>query len=589
MEKEHGSNQLYKEISRRDKIVFAAIIVLIFAVFQFGIKQICGFTVYPDELGYWASAAKAVGWDWSEIASLGSYYSFGYSVILTPILYFAPDSITAYQIAIFVNMLFMCIGFFLLCIISEKLFGTMQRTLRYLASGAAVLCPAWIFYMQTTLVEALLFSLFVFVICLFICFIEKPRVWTGVLLTGLLVCFYIIHMRTVGTMLACGITLILWGCVYSKNRKYVFIVLGLAITALIGAFYIKEFIQQSVYVAATTEELSVNDYAGKVENIQYIFSIEGFGRLLSHMAGKAVYWGVASLGLVYWAFAWMLGQIRDAVIRIKQKQEPEIKDWYALFLLLASCAQAAVSSVFYIRGENLDVYMNGRYIDFLVPVLIMTGLYSLYTNKHIWKKTLFFCLLHIMLTAITGFSVWNKETQNIRGFFQIGINWLLNSDAVDTRLHLIKIASAGVLFLAFVAFLVWFMKKKEVFIWIFSILMLVEMLIALEAGIQYTYYTNGFNYRELVLLDIVEEKCVPGAQVYYLDDGSEQWIDFIQMQMCDESIQVIKEENWEQEQKKVDILFAANNKKNKELYSSQFDRCVEESLLLLFYNTEEER
>ena len=589
MEKEHGSIQLYKAISRRDKIVFAAIIVLIFSVFQFGIKQICGFTVYPDEFGYWASAAELIGWNWSEIASLGSYYSFGYSLILLPVLLLTPDSIAAYQMAVFINMLCMCIGFVLLCAISEKMFGSMRRTLRYLASGAAGLYPAWIFYMQSTLTEAILLTLFILVIYLFVCFMEKPRVLTGVFLTVVLVYFYIVHMRTVGTVLACGITLILWGTIHSKNRKYVFIILGLAITAFLGAFYIKEVVQQSVYASATAEELSVNDYAGKLGNIQYLFTIEGFGMLLSHMAGKVVYWGVASLGLVYWAYAWMIRQIADAVKRIKQKQETGIKDWYALFLFLASCAQAAVSSVFYIRGKSLDVYMNGRYIDFLVPVLIMTGLYYLYMSRHIWKKTIVYIVLHIFLTIITGFSVWDQGTQNIRGFFQIGINWLLNSDEVDTKLHLIKIASAGVLFLVFVAFLVWFMKKKEVFIWIFSILMFVEMLIALEAGIQYTYYTNAFNYRELVLLDIVEEKCIPNAEVYYLDDGSEQWIDFIQMQMRNESIQVIKKENWEQQQKNVDILFAANNNKNKELYSSQFDRYVEESLLLLFYNTEEER
>ena len=158
MKQEHNCFQLYKEISRRDKIVFAAVWLLIFSVFQFSIKQICGFTFYPDEFGYWASAAKIIGWNWSEIASLGSYYSFGYSILLFPILYFAPNSVIAYQAAIFVNMLFMCMGYVLLCMITEKLFGNMQRTLRYLASGAAVLYPAWIFYMQTTLTEAILSS-----------------------------------------------------------------------------------------------------------------------------------------------------------------------------------------------------------------------------------------------------------------------------------------------------------------------------------------------------------------------------------------------------------------------------------------------
>lgn len=589
MKQEHNCFQLYKEISRRDKIVFTSVLLLVFAIFQFGIKQICGFTFYPDEFGYWASAAKIIGWNWSEIASLGSYYSFGYSILLFPILYFAPDSVVAYQAAVFVNMLLMCIGYILLCMFTEKLFDNMPRALRYLASGAAVLYPAWIFYMQTTLAEAVLLSLFIIVVCLFVSFIEKPRVLTGVLLTAILVYFYIVHMRTVGTILACVITLFLWGIIKPQKRKYVFIVLGLAITAFIGAFYIKELVQQSVYMTASAEELSVNDYAGKIGNLQYIFTAEGFGSLVSHIAGKVVYWGVASLGLAYWAFAWMIRQIVSLVKKIKSGQDSVTSEWFAVFLLLASLAQISISSIFYIHGKTLDLYMNGRYIDYLVPVLIMTGLYYLYMSERRCCKTIIFCVIHIVLTAVTAVSIWNEETQRIRGFFQIGINWLLTGNAVDTRLHLIKIACVGAAFLVFVAFLIWFIKKKEIFIWLFSLLMLVEMCIALVAGIQYSYYQNNYNYRELVLTDIVEEKCMPNAEIYYLDDGSAQWIDFIQMQLREQSIKVVTEESFVQKSADIDILFVANTENNREKYSSQFDKCVEESLLILLYNTEDER
>ena len=353
MKRKFDCIQLNKEIPRRDKVVFGAVLVLIFSIFQFVIKQICGFIFYPDEFGYWANAAKIIGWDWSEIASLGSYYSFGYSILLLPILYFTPNSVVAYQAAVFINMLFMCIGFVLLCMITEKLFGNMHRTLRFLAAGAAVLYPAWIFYMQTTMAEALLLSLFIIVIYLFVGFVEKPRVLTGVVLAAILIYFYIVHMRTVGTILACGITLFLWGIVRPQNRKYVFLVLVLAITAFIGAFYIKELVQQSVYVTASAEELSVNDYAGKIGHIQYIFTAEGFLSLVSHLAGKIVYWGVESLGLTYWAFAWMISQIGTLVKKVKSGQESVTSEWLAVFLLLSTLAQVSISSIYYIRGRNL--------------------------------------------------------------------------------------------------------------------------------------------------------------------------------------------------------------------------------------------
>ena len=83
-------------------------ILLIFSTFQFHIYKICGFSIYPDEFGYWASAAQTLGYDWSATAALGSYYSFGYGMILTPILWLFRNGRLAYQAAVAVNMLLQC-------------------------------------------------------------------------------------------------------------------------------------------------------------------------------------------------------------------------------------------------------------------------------------------------------------------------------------------------------------------------------------------------------------------------------------------------------------------------------------------------
>lgn len=579
--------QLYKKHSKREKCVFFAVLVLVFSIFQLAIKQICGFTIYPDEFGYWASAANMLGWDWTEIASLGSYYSFGYSLLLYPILCFTSNSIVAYQTAVFLNVIFMCMGYVLLCAISERLFGDMPRIIRYLVAGAAVLYPAWIFYMQTTMAEALIIALFVLVVFCFIEFMEKPNVLKGMALVLVLVYFYVVHMRTIGTIVACLLTFLLWGISKPHIRKYVLYILTLTIAAFIGAFYIKELVQESVYVSVTAEKLAVNDYAGKLKSIMYIFTPEGFGSFVSHMAGKIVYWGVASLGLVYWAFSWMASQITGLIKKVKNRQEIIISEWVAIFLFLATLSQIVISSVFYIHGRDLDVYMNGRYIDFLVPVFLIMGFYHLYTSINRWKKTICFSVVHIVLTILTASTIWMKETQRIRGYFQVGINWMLSDATVDTQLHLIKVAFAGVVFLFFVALLMRYIKKREIFTWFFSIFMFVEILIALLISIQFIYHTSNLCYRECVLIDIIEEQFSSDEDIYYLEDGSLQWIDFIQMQLRERSMKVVTKEEWEQGKDEIDILFTANNEKNKEKYSSQFDKCVSESLLILFYNTED--
>ena len=68
---------------------FVLFSILILSVCMYGIYSIVGFSYYPDEFGYWSSAAVNIGYDWSEVASLGSYYSFGYSLIC--LLYTSPS------------------------------------------------------------------------------------------------------------------------------------------------------------------------------------------------------------------------------------------------------------------------------------------------------------------------------------------------------------------------------------------------------------------------------------------------------------------------------------------------------------------
>ncbi len=86
---------LYKLKKNKAVVYLILLILLCFCLCQYGLQRIFGFSLFPDEFGYWAPAAKMLGWDWSETTSLGSYYSFGYSLILAPILYFVKDSIMA--------------------------------------------------------------------------------------------------------------------------------------------------------------------------------------------------------------------------------------------------------------------------------------------------------------------------------------------------------------------------------------------------------------------------------------------------------------------------------------------------------------
>ena len=78
---------------------------------MYSIYQIYSFELIPDEFGYWTYAATLSGCDWSDIVSLGSYYSFGYTLILYPIFQIFQDSIVAYRAAVTVNFLLMILAY----------------------------------------------------------------------------------------------------------------------------------------------------------------------------------------------------------------------------------------------------------------------------------------------------------------------------------------------------------------------------------------------------------------------------------------------------------------------------------------------
>lgn len=79
---------------KENAIVLLGIMIVVFLCMH-GLFSIYGFSAFPDEFGYWAPAASVLGYDWSNVTSLGSYYSYGYSLILVPILFLFHNSVSA--------------------------------------------------------------------------------------------------------------------------------------------------------------------------------------------------------------------------------------------------------------------------------------------------------------------------------------------------------------------------------------------------------------------------------------------------------------------------------------------------------------
>lgn len=552
--------KLGMKAGRRDTFFFqyfVLFILLILCIFQYSIQKIYGLSIYPDEFGYWASAANWMGYDWSEIASLGSYYSFGYSVILCPILFWCEKGLSAYRVAIGVNMILQCVSIFLLWGIFKRFliwFDSDKKDMQVLfAVSTAVFYPVWTFYMQMTLTEALLTFLYVLICYLFVIFLEKPKVISAILLILALLYLYFVHMRTVGVVIAAVLTLIIYAWQMPSERKKLMIcVCFFVLGAGVGA-WIKEMVTDSVYAVADTGKLAGNDYAGQIENLKTIFSFEGMFRLLVSCIGKVYYLGMASFGLFYVAVGYLIKEIWEFVLVFMKKgksiSEISKKQWMSLFLLLSIVGQVLVSAIFMINPGRLDGIVYGRYNDYLLPVIMGLGVLLALQSQYSIRQILVNIGISFGLFLVSLWAALDSGKTRMQGYFAAGISYISDESEYQIVPEFCKAFVVGILLMLIIAGCIRLGRKTEMGIVAIASVLFIEVALTFCLSNKYIYPFNEANYEKLQIYEYIEEyqsennatDGSSGMQVYYLYNDGQPYIDLIQFAMQEQSLTVIKE------------------------------------------------
>lgn len=540
----------------------------------------------PDEFGYWASAAKNVGYDWSEVASLGSYYSFGYSFILTPILWLFRDGVMAYRAAVTVNMILMCVSMFLIFGIIKRLFPEIDQTKQTFIGGIAVFYPAWVFNMQMTMAEALLMFLFVLVTYLFICLIQKRKVTTAVLLVVSLAYIYSVHMRTVGVLIACAITLLLWMFLEHPRVKMILVFVGGLLIFATGIAIMKQNTVVEVFSSADSQVLAGNDYGSQWGKFQQIFTVCGIVQFIKEVVGKVFYLGLASFGIFYWGMGWAIKRSLSLFRNIRKKRKVEEIEWIALFLMLAMVGEILIGSIFMYGSKAIDTLIYGRYDEFLMPVFLLIGIVAMSKSRWLFRETLILgvgtgLMIPMLLNVI---KVGKKD--GLRGYMVAGISYLLKEDKLDVC-HFFKdtwILCFVIMILT--AFLVWLSEKGRNLVWLLTGVIIIEITAGLQISNHYTYRVNSSNFMDLLIADEIIDNAEERDVVVYLNEGRHQYIDFIQMQLGARSIKIISEDKLNDLKQEINSVFviAHTDTIYKDQLEEMFDKCVRANTFYLYYN-----
>ncbi len=522
-------------------------VLLIFCIFQFHIYKVCGFSIYPDEFGYWASAAQALGYDWSSVTALGSYYSFGYGIILTPILWLFKDSIMAYRAAITVNMLLQCSAVGILWGIYKRLYpveGLQERKMQIiLAVGLAVFYPPWSFYVQMTLAEALLMFLYVFLCYRLLLFIEKPNMISAVQLALSLIYIYFVHMRTAGICIAAIVTLIMYGWKLPSARKSLTaVIVTLAAGGMCG-LWIKAQVMDTVYVAADTGLLSVNDYTGRMGMLKALLTVQGMKEFLRSSAGKLYYLIMASFGMFVPAVYICLkktGRMLQGHFPKKQKEnmseDDDNKNYFYFFCLLSMIGQFMITAIAMMSPGRLDGFAYGRYNEHILPVYIGIGLLSFGEMKHKLYVFTGSAVLAATMFAITFKSAVQSGLTVMQGYFAPGISYLSDDWNYDIKTEFPKGFILGMLLMAGVMFCIYAGRRFKKYLYLLGVFVLMETVLALNLGEKYTKSFNDTNYYNLKIAQYIEDYEIP---VTYLYGGGFPHIDLIQFAVREREMEIV--------------------------------------------------
>ena len=575
-----------KWCTQNKESLFVVILLLCFC--GYNISRSYGFVLFPDEFGYWAYASMLTGYDWSDIVSLGSYYSYGYSLILFPIFVLCKNAVIAYRMAIAVNFILLGVCFFIWKKLIEKLFEHIGEKRKTFYAAIAVFYPSWLFYGRITLAEIVIVTLYAAICLLLYDYLEYNiynRMSTLIILVLALVYIHFVHMRTIAVLIACVITLVIYYAMKKNRIKQCITFLGLIAIIFLLGYGLKEWITGNIYAAS--DSVNVNDYAGQKGKIAYIFTEEGGRNLIVSAAGKVLYLGIASFGLAYFGMWNVVKKVIEGVKTWKEKKELTTDKWFCLFVLLATAGAVMVNAIYTIHPGRVDALTYGRYHEYIMPILIVLGLIEISENSKVYCKLVAFLTAEGVMTALVTWSLVTYGQTNIHGYMMVGMSYLHQQNNFEPIHFFWQTFGIGAVLTCIVVLgFVWVKRHKGMEICLI-LLVALEMLLAVHAGKLYIDDSSLGAYRDTKIVQRIERlQEEQDREIYYLlTDKDYALISILQFMMQDEDIHIISKDEMEvQKLQEEDLLVSDYRNPLSEILQEQYDSFMVNGHFVLFYN-----
>lgn len=532
-----------------------ALLLILCSFFGYSIGRIYGLTILPDEFGYWSYAAAMAGYDWSEIVSLNSYYSYGYSIVLLPVFMLFQDGLTAYRAAVVLNFVMLAGIGLMLQYLAGRLFSEVNpegiplggEHLQHGCAVVAALYPPLLLYAKTTMAETMLAFLFVLILVLLYQYLERGKPASLFWMLVALVYIHFVHMRAVALIVAGTLAFFadrLFFCEHQgKNRdgrkrlKYVTAVA--VVIALFGmGIAVKEAVFNQVF-DGNPEYFKVNDYRGQAGKLQYIMTLEGLKNLIISVAGKLLYLGTATFGTAFWGIWYAWKAVR------KGKERKDRIFW--LFVLMSAAGALLLNAIYTVHPGRVDALAYGRYHEYVFPILIAAGLYAMWHSHRLWRGMFLTAGIELCMLGLVLSSLHIYRQTNLHVGMVFGMSYLYDMGEREPMEFYLMAYGFGVLLTMAVTVLIAAGRKMGNQKTALPLIAAMELLLAVRASAAVTDTGSIGVYRDSVVADKIVSLQEDGPdgenqearKVLYLSKGDDSEIGRIQFLIRDIRITVL--------------------------------------------------
>lgn len=404
---------MYKKINIREKYLGFFLAFLVLALRLWFLMDMNGPFVFSDEVGYWGHAANLNGLPWKN--STGLWYSYGYSLLLTPLYWISHNMTVMYRLAVVINALLGVAGFVLGIVILRDLKEEMDFQTAALVSCAASCYSAYLFQSYIAYSETLIYTLVLLAVRAVIKFCKRPEYLNLLSAIVVLMFLYIVHNRNIAGIIAFFMVLSIMFYSGRITRGKIMFAFGMLLCFYMINKGMRAYVTGLMFDSG--REFTNNNIASTVDNlIKLLASREGWIRLVQSVFGKTWYILTATFMFAYTGFV----AISEKVL-LTLKNRGKVTDngvaYSYVFVWLLVLGVMAVNILFMIPGETdysqntrLDPFFYGRYSDGISGLLILLGIpVTLKHRKCFRAEVMAGVIIYCLCTCVLYLQIYKIE------------------------------------------------------------------------------------------------------------------------------------------------------------------------------------